>query len=338
MLRTPSQVISGLKTGELLSEDEYPFLVLAEQALGEGDADILRILKDELTESQRCVLEITSYRIQGRDPGELIDKALAITSSRDSRDLQLEGRVRMERGLQRFINGDIEGADEDLAWAEARLRSMAKASRDHDLSLLNKASFHLSTEAPLMALQVYGEISVSAGHADETLTLSRLGAARILASIGELFPAIRNAWNATLHARNTGFPELQWQANTLFLGLAADNLSDDAAPMIEQVSDPASRSFAEDGVLPAILPEDLQEIFDETITSESEFDGDERPDLRGLLLSAVALDRIDELPWLEVDVQKIEDPVLVSAMISILDDERAGKWQLRMQELMQSIE
>jgi len=25
-------------------------------------------------------------------------------------------------------------------------------------------------------------------------------------------------------------------------------------------------------------------------------------------------------------------------MISILDDERAGKWQLRMQELMQSIE
>jgi len=331
-------VINGLKTGDSLSEDEYPFLVLAEQAMGEGESEILRVLKDELSEAQRCVLEITACRIQGKPPGDLIDKALDVTSSIDTRDIQLEGRVRMERGLQRFIDGDIEGADEDLTWAEARLKSVAKASRDHDLSLLNKASFHLSTEAPLMALQVYGEISVASGHADETLTLSRIGAARILASIGQLFPAVRNAWNATIHARNTGFPELQWQSNTLFLGLAADNLSDTAAPMSEQVLEPGSRSFAEDGVLPAILPDDLQMIFNETISRESEFNGGERPDLRGLLLSAVALDRIEELPWLDGDLRDIEDPVLVSAMISILDDERAEEWQIRMQEIMQSIQ
>ncbi|MDP6011499.1 MAG: hypothetical protein QF707_06870, partial [Candidatus Poseidoniaceae archaeon] len=69
-----------------------------------------------------------------------------------------------------------------------------------------------------------------------------------------------------------------------------------------------------------------------------EFNGGERPDLRGLLLSAVALDRIEELPWLDGDLRDIEDPVLVSAMISILDDERAEEWQIRMQEIMQSIQ
>ena len=337
-MRTPSQVISELKSGDSLSEEEFPYLVLAEQALGEGETEVLNLLKGELTESQLCVLEITACRISGQDPGELIEKALEITSSRENRDLHLEGRVRMERGLQRFVNGDVEGADEDLTWAETRLKSVAKASRDHDLSLLNKASFHLSTNAPLMALQVYGEISKSAGHAAETLTLSRLGAARILASIGQLFPAIRNAWNASIHARNTGYLELQWQANTLFLGLAADNLSDTAAPMSEQVVEPGTRSYAEDGELPAILPADLEMVFDETVSLESEFDGVERPDLRGLLLSAVALDRIDEIPWLDSGVQEIEDPVLVSAMISVLDDERVIIWQNRMNELMQSLE
>ena len=337
-MRTPSQVISELKSGDSLSEEEFPYLVLAEQALGEGETEVLNLLKAELTESQLCVLEITACRISGQDPGELIEKALEITSSRENRDLHLEGRVRMERGLQRFVNGDVEGADEDLTWAETRLKSVAKASRDHDLSLLNKASFQLSTNAPLMALQVYGEISKSAGHAAETLTLSRLGAARILASIGQLFPAIRNAWNASIHARNTGYLELQWQANTLFLGLAADNLSDTAAPMSEQVMEPGTRSYAEDGELPAILPADLEMVFDETVSLESEFDGVERPDLRGLLLSAVALDRIDEIPWLDSGVQEIEDPVLVSAMISVLDDERVVIWQNRMNELMQSLE
>jgi hypothetical protein len=55
-------------------------------------------------------------------------------------------------------------------------------------------------------------------------------------------------------------------------------------------------------------------------------------------LSAVALDRIEELPWLDGNLRDIEDPVLVSAMISILDDERAEEWQIRMQEIMQSIQ
>ena len=53
-----------------------------------------------------------------------------------------------------------------------------------------------------MALQVYGDISRTAGHAHETIAISRLGASRIRHGLGHLFDAGRHAWNAHKHAIN----------------------------------------------------------------------------------------------------------------------------------------
>ena len=131
---------------------------------------------------------------------EAIDQALEICRTPETRDLALEGRLRMERGLQRFEKGDTVGAEEDLTWAETRLKSVAKASRDHDLSLLNKAAYHMASGEDLMALQVYGDISRHENHAHETIAISRIGASRIHARYGRMFDAARNAWNGHAHA------------------------------------------------------------------------------------------------------------------------------------------
>lgn len=327
---TPAEALEAFRQG--IEVGDYSLLVLCEQALGEGDNDSFSLLKPRLTIAESSILEITECRYRNEDPVEYIENALILTSKKETRDLALEGRARMERGLQRFLNGDIEGADDDLTWAETRLRSVSMASRDHDLSLLNKASFHQSTQAPLMALQVYGEISTSAGHASETLALSRMGAAGILAATGQLFSAIRNAWNAIKHAQASAFPALVWQANTLFLSLAVNHISKDAEPLDIQVSEPGARSYSSDGINPAILKEDVEQIFDDTITMEDDFSGEDRPDLRSLLVAGITLDRVSELPWIVAGPQSVEDPLLASeTAISGGDDSEL--WTQRVKEL-----
>ncbi|MEC8788554.1 MAG: hypothetical protein VXX17_00650, partial [Candidatus Thermoplasmatota archaeon] len=107
---------------------------------------IVDFLEEELTAAERKVLDLVKKRLAGELTLDSIEEALAVARNPKTRDLALEGRLRMERGLVHFENGDTEDARDDLTWAETRLKSVAKASRDHDISLLNKAAFHLSIE------------------------------------------------------------------------------------------------------------------------------------------------------------------------------------------------
>ena len=183
-------------------ELEWPsWLSLAEAALFMDAPELLDAMEPHLSPGEHAVLGLIRRRWLGDTHlGEAIESALAVVRTPETRDLALEGRLRMERGLVRFEAGDAEGAEEDLTWAETRLKSVAKASRDHDLSLLNKAAYHMAQGEALMALQVYGDISRKAGHAHETIAISRLGASRIRQALGHLFDAGRHAWNAHKHA------------------------------------------------------------------------------------------------------------------------------------------
>ena len=332
-LRNPSQNLEAIKNGEAISDAQHPLLELAEQALAEDESELLRILTDELSEAERCTLQITRCRIEGRDAGKWIKKALLICQTPGCRDLQLEGRVRMERGLQRFMDGDLEGADDDLTWAEKRLGSVAMAGRNHDLSLLNKAAFHLSCDAPLMALHVYGEISVKRNHAFETLALSRIGAARILASIEQSKQAIRNAWNAIGHADSSSIPELQWQARTLFLGLAADHLAADCETMKVQVETSLEEQMVAKQEQAKVSLEDFTKVFDIVCKQHPPCDGPDRPDLRGLLLAGVALDRLEDLEWLIESPEEVDDPLLASGLLAVLEGVEAETWSARLTTL-----
>ena len=179
--------------------------------------ELLEAMQPHLSPGEEAVLGLIRRRWLGDTHlGEAIEAALAVVRNPDTRDLALEGRLRMERGLFRFEAGDAEGAEDDLTWAETRLKSVAKASRDHDLSLLNKAAYHMAQGEALMALQVYGDISRTAGHAHETIAISRLGASRIRHGLGHLFDAGRHAWNAHKHAIMAVQHQMAIEAGSMF--------------------------------------------------------------------------------------------------------------------------
>ena len=107
--------------------------------------------------------------------------------------------------------------------------------------------------------------------------------------------AARNAWNAISHADTCGIVELQWQSMALFLGLSAQEMGEDVMSMSKTI-------------------QDVDEIFNRCLELRPTLDGPDRPDLRGLLLAATALDRVEELDWIEVE--SIDDPLLASGFFT----------------------
>ena len=194
----PEEIIHAYENGErelepLLEKMGWKsWLGIAELGLV-MQSDIVTFLEEKLSPAESKVLDLVKKRIAGEIDLDSIEEALVVARTPDTRDLALEGRLRMERGLVHFENGQIEEARDDLTWAETRLKSVAKASRDHDISLLNKAAFHLSIDEPMMALHVHGEISRKSGHANETIAISRIQAARIHLAFGHIFDAASNA-------------------------------------------------------------------------------------------------------------------------------------------------
>lgn len=220
--------------------DEMGFdnwLSIAEAGLFLDAAELVGLITPQFTAAQAATFSLVRRRMLG-DTHLLnsIEDAIVICQTPETRDLVLEGRLRMEKGLVCFEMGEVETAQEDLNWAEVRLKSVAKAGREHDLSLLNKAAFHMAIGQQLMALQVYGDISRSEGHAHETIAISRLGASRIRASIGHMFDAARHAWNAHEHAILAQQFGMALEAGSLFIELSIGNQKEDAERMSIQVN------------------------------------------------------------------------------------------------------
>lgn len=290
------------------------WLSLAEAAMFLDAPELLDVIETHLTEGEQAVLGLVRRRWLGDVRlSDAIESALDVVRHPDTRDLALEGRLRMERGLVRFESGDIEGAEADLTWAETRLKSVAKASRDHDLALLNKAAYHLACGEDLMALQVYGDISRSAGHAHETIAISRLGASRIRHRLGHDFDAARHAWNAHKHAMLAGQTQMAIEGGSLFLDLAAHARDNDAPPMHEQVAD--AQPVNMDGERPQlrVCGEDLDSVFAWCVEHLSPgFGGPERPDLRAMLTIAHQMGRMDAFESLMQQPETVDDPMLAA--------------------------
>jgi len=290
------------------------WLSLAEAAMFLDAPELLDVIETHLTEGEQAVLGLVRRRWLGDVRlSDAIESALDVVRHPDTRDLALEGRLRMERGLVRFESGDVEGAEADLTWAETRLKSVAKASRDHDLALLNKAAYHLACGEDLMALQVYGDISRSAGHAHETIAISRLGASRIRHRLGHDFDAARHAWNAHKHAMLAGQTQMAIEGGSLFLDLAAHARDNDAPPMHEQVAD--AQPVNMDGERPQlrVCGEDLDSVFAWCVEHLSPgFGGPERPDLRAMLTIAHQMGRMDAFESLMQQPETVDDPMLAA--------------------------
>ena len=313
------------------------WMAIIEAALYLDAAELIDLLTPELTPAQKATYDLVRRRMLGDTRlEEAIDQALEICRTPETRDLALEGRLRMERGLQRFEKGDTVGAEEDLTWAETRLKSVAKASRDHDLSLLNKAAYHMASGEDLMALQVYGDISRHENHAHETIAISRIGASRIHARYGRMFDAARNAWNGHAHAILANQVTMAIEAGSLFLDLSIDEQDENAVRFQQQVDDSKPRDVGDEVPELKVHHHDVEGVFNWcTEHLNRDLGGHDRPDLRAMIMMAHRLDRLNEYDWLLSQPAQVEDSMLVAVVLGCsLDDAQHLAWTERMQSLM----
>jgi tetratricopeptide (TPR) repeat protein len=341
-MRGPEDVVHNARNGASLEDvkawmaeaNVTDWLHLCEAAVFMGALDLVDGWSEHLTPAQAAVLEMVRIRAAiGRLNEAVIEAALAVCSSQDTRDFALEGRVRMERGLFRFEQEDYEGARDDLTWAETRLKSVAKASRDHDLAILNKAAFHLALGEQVMALQVYGEMSRKEGHANESIAISRLAAGRIYGDLGQMFDALRLLWISHAHAILAGQRLLAIEAGTTFVDMAEAHLSDDAQPMQEQVESAGPRNIGDEAPMPGVLRSEAEEVLEWCAAACGDrVDGVERPDLRAVALLSARYGRLDIVSHLIGAQDAVEDPMLCAVMQHV-DDEGEEAWSRRMAQL-----
>ena len=144
----------------------------------------------------------------------------------------------------------------------------------------------MATNAPLMALHVYSEITRDGDHADETIAISRLGASRIRASLGHMFDAARHAWNAHAHAIKAFQTNMAIEAGTLFLELSLSNIDEDAERMMDQVKNAKPRKVEDEEPKLSVNPKDIDGVFNwcfENLPKTNS--GEHRPDLRAMVIA-----------------------------------------------------
>ena len=336
----PEEIIQAYENGErelepLLEKMGWKsWLGVAELGLV-LQSDIVTFLEDKLTPAESKVLDLVKMRIAGEIDLDSIEDALVVARTPETRDLALEGRLRMERGLVHFEKGQIEDARDDLTWAETRLKSVAKASRDHDISLLNKAAFHISIDEPMMALHVHGEISRKSGHANETIAISRIQAARIHLAFGHIFDAARCAFNAHAHAMIAKQIELAVESGAIFVEISSGFISDEAEKFADQIAEAKPLSAGEAAPILQVHPEDVFGVLEWCIENTIEgYTGEERPDLRALVMLAKRLDRTELFTDLLSSPQEVEDALLAALCASICEGDAAKIWTDRVSEIM----
>ena len=336
----PEEIVTAYENGEreldyLLEKMGWTsWLGVAELGLVLG-SDIVEFLSDKLTHAESKVLNLVKMRIEGVLNIESIEEALVVARDPESRDLALEGRLRMERGLVNFENGDLDGARDDLTWAETRLKSVAKASRDHDISLLNKAAFHISIDEPLMALHVHGEISRNAGHAHETIAISRIQAARIHLMFDHMYDAARCAFNAHAHAMIAKQVELAVESGAIFVEISAGFIDENADKFADQIIDSKPPVIGETSPTLQVHPDDINGVLEWCVENTHEgYSGQERPDLRALMLLTKKLERTELFSELLSSPNEVEDAMLAALCASVSVGDQAILWTERVTDIM----
>jgi len=258
-----------------LVESPSPRLETAECALALGDLGLLNIISEGLTAAEAHMLDLITARIEGDDEAmsTCIEDALLLVRESESRDLILEGRLRMERGLLKVQAGEFEDALDDLEWALSRLKSLVPQSHLHGLSLINKAAYHEHQDEAMMALHLYGEIPLESEFPPEIIAFSRIGAARIHAAHGAFSDAFRHLWNAHRLFSDAGEFGLAWHAGLEFLRVSHAFADPTAIRMAQQAETAAPRQAGEALVVASVHPIDLslmaQNLRNQTEITES---------------------------------------------------------------------
>ena len=261
----PRQVISELITGqrtEFVSTEPHDVLIIAEQAICEGQNDLFEQLSNQLNSIE---LEIANFRIaqlanDAEGAQQCLAKALEISRNRESRDHLLEARIRMEWGILRASMGEFDNAGIDLKWAVDRLSSISEGHRWHGIALLNMAEWHRSRGELGMALALHAEISRHGPHLVEIVSISRRRAAEILIQKEHIFSAIRNLWIAHHGFRQTNMIDEAIEAGLHWIDLGLTEVSTEAQTMTSAIESATPRAAGEAKPRVWIHPDDLENI------------------------------------------------------------------------------
>tara|TARA_Y100001954_G_scaffold199424_1_gene217446 strand:+ start:1371 stop:2225 length:855 start_codon:yes stop_codon:yes gene_type:complete len=230
------------------------------------------------------------------------------------RDFETEAWIRMERALL----GEMDNTDlgQELRWCVDRLASVAPGSSLHGVSLLNLAAWHRNQGEQMMSLVTLSDISSDRGHNSDIIGLSRLESGRILASIGDLEPAMRHLWMAMRLLSSVDMPAESIVCAIEWLDLALDDIDADTPMMDNRIADAKPRDSPGMTTVPS-NPIDIRECV-ELILSVALIDvsGTHREDL-GLVLDASQA--IKESKWkteIERRSHEIQDSRLLEALQS----------------------
>ena len=230
------------------------------------------------------------------------------------RHFETEAWIRMERALLGACKHEEVGAE--LSWCVDRLSSTSPGSALHGLALLNLASWHINSDEVIMALVTLSDISSSRGHPNDVIGLARLESGRILATIGDLDPAMRHLWMAM---KRLSSEEMKTEAMVCameWLDLALDNVDTSSARMEERISNARPREKPDMTSSPS-NPDDIREAVELILSiSLNDLSGDIRDDL-GLVLDASEI--IGDTSWrdsLASRIGEIQDSRLIDLLQS----------------------
>ena len=245
---------------------------------------------------------------------EISEKILEESRSLEDRDFEAEAWIRMERALL----GAIEPANvgNELRWCVDRLASVNPGSPMHGLALLNLASWHRNSNERMMALVTLADISSDAGHPVDLIGLSRLESGRILASIGDIEPAMRHLWMAMRRLSSSDMPAEAVVCAMEWLDIALDEIDPDSPIMDKRIVDARPRDSPGMETTPS-NPVDIKESVELILSNAlKDLSGEKRDDL-GLVLDAS--ETLEEKQWRDVIVERqseLQDPRLIEALQS----------------------
>jgi transcriptional regulator CtsR len=266
-------------------EDFVDKLGLANAAILAGDEKFIREISGLLSEAEVAFVDFRRAQLSNDFDIAQNQLKVCVESSRksSSRNHLLEARARMEWGLLRFTQGEIDEAGIDLRWAMERLKVISEGSAEHGLAIINMAAWHLSRNESMMALAQLSQIDRLGPHKIEIIAASRLQIAKILFEIGDYKSSQRHAWVAFQGFRSSNMVGGAIEAALIWLDLSINKVSKNATLMSEIVENASPRNLGDNNECSS-HPEDVVLVIEWCANHwEVDFSGPNRPDLMVML-------------------------------------------------------
>ncbi len=254
---------------------------LADSAAIAGDKETLALVMPLLSDAERSFIAFRHAQITNDLVAATNHLRDCVESSRrsDVRNHALEARARMEWGLLRFTQGEKVEAGSDLKWAMERFKVLDEGSRDHGLSILNMAAWHIEAGEKIMALAQLAQIDREGPHEPEIIALSRYRLGELYFQLGDYSSAQRHCWVGFNGLLDAGINDLAVEAGLRWLDISLTNVSEEGRRMSTVVSEVTPRDLGQKGEIvthPGDIEYALSILFDQL---GDDYSGEVRTDL-----------------------------------------------------------